>query len=176
MKATELVGKLAIRTAPVVSNNDYSFMNSPLKIIKVTDFHIVYEYPEENSMSKIFADKNPYILHAEWLDDNWTDYSKLISEPDFVASPDKGFQRMESTGIVLGGYDEFGRIVLPKELRCTMKISKKDSLEIYVDGDCVVLKKYIRGCALCGSLDCVADVNGKKVCRKCAERIAEATK
>lgn len=48
---------------------------------------------------------------------------------------------MKSTGIVRK-VDELGRIVIPKELRRTLKIEDKDSLEIYVDGNKVILQKY----------------------------------
>ena len=47
---------------------------------------------------------------------------------------------MKSTGIVRK-VDELGRIVLPIELRRTLDIAEKDSLEIYVDGASIVLKK-----------------------------------
>jgi len=48
---------------------------------------------------------------------------------------------IKSTGIVRK-VDELGRIVLPIELRRTLNISEKDSMEIFVDGSCIVLKKY----------------------------------
>ena len=48
---------------------------------------------------------------------------------------------MKSTGIVRR-VDELGRIVLPIELRRTLNIAEKDSLEIYVDGSSIMLKKY----------------------------------
>ena len=48
---------------------------------------------------------------------------------------------MKSTGIVRK-VDELGRIVLPVELRRTMDIAEKDPLEIYVDGNSIVLRKY----------------------------------
>ena len=48
---------------------------------------------------------------------------------------------MKSTGIVRK-VDELGRIVLPIELRRTLDISEKDSLEIYMEGPAIVLKKY----------------------------------
>ena len=47
---------------------------------------------------------------------------------------------MKSTGIVRR-VDELGRIVLPIELRRTLNIAEKDSLEIYVDGNSIMLKK-----------------------------------
>ena len=48
---------------------------------------------------------------------------------------------MLSTGIVRK-IDELGRIVLPIELRRTLNIAERDSLEIFVDGNSVVLRKY----------------------------------
>ena len=38
--------------------------------------------------------------------------------------------------------DELGRIVLPVELRRTLSIAERDSMEIYVEGDTIILKKY----------------------------------
>ena len=48
---------------------------------------------------------------------------------------------MKSTGIVRK-VDELGRIVLPIELRRTLDIEEKDSLEIYMDGPSIVLKSF----------------------------------
>ena len=48
---------------------------------------------------------------------------------------------MKSTGIVRK-VDELGRVVLPIELRRTFGIEVKDALEIFVDGETIVLKKY----------------------------------
>ncbi|MGD6804842.1 AbrB/MazE/SpoVT family DNA-binding domain-containing protein [Rossellomorea vietnamensis] len=48
---------------------------------------------------------------------------------------------MKSTGIVRK-VDELGRVVIPIELRRTLGIAEKDSLEIYVDDERIILKKY----------------------------------
>ncbi len=48
---------------------------------------------------------------------------------------------MKSTGIVRK-VDELGRVVIPIELRRTLGIEEKDALEIYVDDDKIILKKY----------------------------------
>ena len=48
---------------------------------------------------------------------------------------------MKSTGIVRK-VDELGRIVIPIELRRMMNIDIKDPLEVYVDDNKIVLKKY----------------------------------
>jgi len=49
---------------------------------------------------------------------------------------------IKSTGIVRK-VDELGRIVLPIELRRTLNIAERDTMEIFVDGSTIVLKKYI---------------------------------
>ncbi|AMA63752.1 MAG: AbrB/MazE/SpoVT family DNA-binding domain-containing protein [Kurthia gibsonii] len=49
---------------------------------------------------------------------------------------------MKSTGIVRK-VDELGRVVIPIELRRTLGIAEKDALEIYVDDDKIILKKYM---------------------------------
>lgn len=57
---------------------------------------------------------------------------------------------MKSTGIVRK-IDELGRIVLPIEIRNTLDIKPKDSIEIFVDDDKIVLKKYQPSCIFCGN-------------------------
>ena len=48
---------------------------------------------------------------------------------------------MKSTGIVRK-VDELGRVVIPIELRRTLGIAEKDALEIYVDDERIIFKKY----------------------------------
>ena len=67
---------------------------------------------------------------------------------------------MKSTGIVRR-VDELGRIVLPAELRRTLDISVKDQMEIFVDGNAVVLKKYAPTCIFCDSAKDVSVFRGK---------------
>ena len=73
---------------------------------------------------------------------------------------------MKSTGIVRK-IDELGRIVLPIEMRRTLGIGEKDSLEIFIDGETVVLKKYSPACIFCGSAKNNFDYKGKRVCGDC---------
>lgn len=49
---------------------------------------------------------------------------------------------MKTTGIVRG-IDSLGRIVLPKELRTNMHIDKDSKLEIFVEGDQIILKSTV---------------------------------
>ncbi|MBC6971522.1 AbrB/MazE/SpoVT family DNA-binding domain-containing protein [Bacillus sp. Xin] len=48
---------------------------------------------------------------------------------------------MKSTGVTRN-LDNLGRIVIPMELRRTLKIKEKTPLEIYVEGEKIILKKY----------------------------------
>ena len=77
---------------------------------------------------------------------------------------------MKSTGIVRK-VDELGRIVLPIELRRTLDISIKDSLEIYVDGTSIVLKKYQPSCVFCDDATDVINFKGKNVCTACLKEL-----
>ena len=48
---------------------------------------------------------------------------------------------MKGTGIVRR-IDELGRVVIPKEIRRNMKIQDGDPLEIFVENDSIIFKKY----------------------------------
>ncbi|WP_274648395.1 AbrB/MazE/SpoVT family DNA-binding domain-containing protein [Paenibacillus humicola] len=73
---------------------------------------------------------------------------------------------MKSTGIVRK-VDELGRVVIPIELRRTLGIGEKDALEIYVDGERIMLKKYEPACIFCGNAENVTYFKGKIVCNVC---------
>lgn len=73
---------------------------------------------------------------------------------------------MKSTGMVRK-IDELGRIVLPIEIRKTMGIENRDAIEIFVDEDKIVLKKYQPACIFCGNADNVTYFHGKLVCNEC---------
>ncbi|MBD9009931.1 MAG: AbrB/MazE/SpoVT family DNA-binding domain-containing protein [Clostridiales bacterium] len=77
---------------------------------------------------------------------------------------------IKCTGIVRK-VDELGRIVLPKELRDTLKIEHKDPLEIYVDADNIILRKYEPACIFCGNAENVVDFGGKRVCKDCIAKL-----
>ena len=48
---------------------------------------------------------------------------------------------MKATGVVRR-IDDLGRIVIPKEMRRSLRIREGEALEIFVDNDFVALKKY----------------------------------
>lgn len=73
---------------------------------------------------------------------------------------------MKSTGIVRR-VDELGRIVLPIELRRTLDIAERDELEIYLDDDKVILRKYEPSCVFCSSTHALVNYRGRNVCSVC---------
>ena len=77
---------------------------------------------------------------------------------------------MKSTGIVRK-VDELGRIVLPIELRRTLEIAERDSLEFYVEGSTIILKKYEPACIFCGDAKDVVNYKGRNICRTCLDEM-----
>ncbi|HHW31030.1 MAG TPA: AbrB/MazE/SpoVT family DNA-binding domain-containing protein [Clostridiaceae bacterium] len=75
---------------------------------------------------------------------------------------------MKCTGIVRK-VDELGRVVLPIELRRTLEINERDSLEIFVDGSTIILKKYEPACIFCGEAYKITDYKGKNICSSCMQ-------
>ncbi|PEC20735.1 AbrB/MazE/SpoVT family DNA-binding domain-containing protein [Bacillus cereus] len=60
---------------------------------------------------------------------------------------------MKATGVTRK-VDDLGRVVIPKELRNTLGIKEKSPLEIFVEGEDIVLQKYQPGgvCTLTGEV------------------------
>ena len=73
---------------------------------------------------------------------------------------------MKATGIVRH-IDELGRIVVPKEIRKKLGIANTDPVEIYVEGDKIILTKFHPACHFCGSTENVTDFKSKKICASC---------
>lgn len=88
----------------------------------------------------------------------------------FVEICIKGVYHLKSTGIVRK-VDELGRVVIPIELRRTLGINIKDSLEIFVDGNYIMLKKYEPACIFCGQAKDTISFKGKNVCPDCVDEI-----
>lgn len=80
---------------------------------------------------------------------------------------------MKSTGIVRK-VDELGRIVLPIEMRRTLDIAEKDALEIYVEGDSVILRKYQAACVFCDSTKEITSFRGRNVCAECIRKLKQS--
>ena len=79
---------------------------------------------------------------------------------------------MKSTGIVRK-VDELGRIVLPIELRTTLGIEEKDRIEIFVDGESIILRKYQPACFFCDNAKDIINYKGKNICPDCIRAMNE---
>jgi len=77
---------------------------------------------------------------------------------------------MKATGIVRK-VDVLGRIVLPIELRKNLDIEREDPIEIYVDGEYILLKKYEPACIFCGNAKEVKRVRDKMICGGCLDEL-----
>ena len=80
---------------------------------------------------------------------------------------------MKSTGIVRN-LDQLGRLVIPKETRKAFNLNDGDPIEMFTDGDEIILKKYNPGCHCCGSMDHLTEVLGLKICPKCLKEFKKA--
>ena len=78
---------------------------------------------------------------------------------------------MKTTGIVRK-VDELGRIGVPIELRRSLDIEERDALEIYLEGDRIILHKHENCCLFCGAVSGIASYKGKLVCRSCIRDLA----
>jgi transcriptional pleiotropic regulator of transition state genes len=81
---------------------------------------------------------------------------------------------MKSTGIIRR-IDHLGRLVLPKELRDSFGIESDTPLEIFTEGDTILLKKYqpAGACAFCGELKDTIEFHGLYVCPACRRSLAK---
>lgn len=77
---------------------------------------------------------------------------------------------MKATGIVRP-IDELGRVVIPKELRKVFRINNKDTMEIFVDQDMIILRKYEPACIFCGEDDGLISYEGKLICSSCVSKM-----
>ena len=77
---------------------------------------------------------------------------------------------MTSTGIVRR-IDSVGRFVLPIELRRTLEIADNDSLEVFIEDNTIILKKYQPACIFCGNARHVNNYKGKNICAACMQEL-----
>ena len=121
----------------------------------------------KNSFQKI------YVFLSKKVDDIRFLWYNILGVIFTLKYPKRG-KEMKSTGIVRK-LDELGRIVLPMEMRNTLDISPKDPIEIFVENDQIILRKYEPRCIFCGSDSENVLLNNKRVCRSCIEKL-NATK
>lgn len=80
---------------------------------------------------------------------------------------------MKATGIVRR-VDDLGRIVIPKEIRNSLRIPVLQPMEIFTgDNGEIILRKYVVACSECG--ESKEELLGNtKICRECATKLSTA--
>lgn len=79
---------------------------------------------------------------------------------------------MKATGIVRN-LDNLGRVTLPIELRRNLDIDIKDPVEIFVDEDKIILKKYEPSDIFTGNKEDLIEYQGKMVSRESIVQLAQ---
>lgn len=79
---------------------------------------------------------------------------------------------MKTIGIVRE-VDQLGRVVIPKETRTMFGIAIGDPLEIYVEGEHIIFRKYQSSCCFCDNASELIDHKGKKICKECLEGLKD---
>lgn len=77
---------------------------------------------------------------------------------------------MKNTGMTRT-VDELGRIVIPKSMRQNLNIADRDEVEIFVEGDRIILRKHTGVCLFCGNSEELTEHMGKKVCAACVRAL-----
>ncbi len=79
---------------------------------------------------------------------------------------------MRNTGIVRN-LDNLGRIVIPKEMRRVLDIAVKDPIEILIQDETIILRKYEPADIFNGDKEDLIDYCGKKVSRNTIKEMAQ---
>ena len=74
-------------------------------------------------------------------------------------------------GGVIRTIDKLGRIVIPKSMRQNLNIADRDEVEIFVEGDRIILRKHTGVCLFCGNSEELTEHMGKKVCAACVRAL-----
>jgi len=75
---------------------------------------------------------------------------------------------MQTTRIVRK-IDELGRVVIPSDIRRGLGLNERDLVEIAVEGNFIVIRRFEPACMFCGSKEDLIEFRGKPVCRHCAQ-------
>lgn len=75
---------------------------------------------------------------------------------------------------IVRAVDKMGRVVIPKEYRKQLKIENdKDSFEIFIKNDRIILQKYQPTCIFCDKLAESVSYEGYSVCKDCLEKLQQ---
>lgn len=72
---------------------------------------------------------------------------------------------------IISKLDKAGGVKLPNMLLGLCRIGAGDTLELHLEGDYVVMKKYPPSCVFCGSAEDLRDYRDKNFCCCCADEL-----
>lgn len=70
--------------------------------------------------------------------------------------------------------DKLGRVLIPKNLRQKLDLAVDDPIEVFTDGDALVLRKYRKRCAFCGSEENIISFKEKYICSSCISELSKS--
>ena len=70
--------------------------------------------------------------------------------------------------------DKLGRVLIPKNLRQKLDLAVDDPIEVFTDGDALVLRKYRKKCAFCGSEENIISFKEKYICSSCIPELSKS--
>lgn len=73
---------------------------------------------------------------------------------------------MKDIGIIKR-FDDLGRIGVPKNIRDNFGIIDKTPMQIYVEGNRIIMEKYEDTCLFCNSQKNLQNINDRLICEKC---------
>lgn len=79
---------------------------------------------------------------------------------------------VKSTGIIRR-VDELGRIVIPMSIRQTLGLNERDPVEIFMDGERIILQKQQCSCVFCGGKEDLTVFAEKNICPACLEALKQ---
>ncbi len=79
---------------------------------------------------------------------------------------------MKPSGIIRN-IDKLGRLVVPKEMRDFLGIEKYDPVEIFLEGDKIILKRFDATCIFCSSSEKLFEFEGKMICPACLKKLTD---
>ena len=69
--------------------------------------------------------------------------------------------------------DNLGRIVIPVRLRRKFDLKSNDTLEIFTEGNSIILQRYIPSCIFCGEEDSLTEFGENYICQSCIRKISD---
>ena len=68
--------------------------------------------------------------------------------------------------------DELGRLVVPKDIRKKLDIAAGDEVELYTEGDSVIIKKALTRCVFCNETEGLVEYKGRFLCKAYKKELA----